>query len=247
MKTQLAITDLTRMQRGCVCVAGYDKAGQCIRPVLVPPGIKETSLFATGQPVIFPFAVVEYILAQPRPQPPHTEDHLYDPATVKFVRRVRDEKREQLLQLSLFNDVAAIFEQPIHDERGYYVLEGVGPRSIGTILPLDVAEVKYEQDANAKWNYRLRFVDGGGCIYRLKITDLTWHYYCHSLLDETHSPGQIARLLTDQLQNCKVYLRIGLARGWAEHPGQCYLQVNAIHTFPDYLAGKTFADFKPAL
>ncbi|MCS6910134.1 MAG: hypothetical protein NZM11_06140 [Anaerolineales bacterium] len=25
-------------------------------------------------------------------------------------------------------------------------------------------------------------------------------------------------------------------------PGRCFLQITAIHTFPDYLQGKTFAD-----
>ncbi len=39
MKTQLVITDLTRMQRGKVCIAGYDATHQCIRPTLPPPGI----------------------------------------------------------------------------------------------------------------------------------------------------------------------------------------------------------------
>jgi hypothetical protein len=243
MKTQLAITDLTRMRKGCVCVAGYDKDGCCIRPV---PGIDERFLFEGCQPIIFPFAVVEYNLVRPQPQPPHCEDHTFNPYSVKFIQRVKDNKREQLLNMSLFENVEAIFEQKIYDDWGYYVMDGCGPRSIGAILPKDILEMKYEQDVNGNWDYRLRFIDSQERIYRLKITDLTWQYYCYSRRDENHSPAQIAAELSQMLQSRKVYLRIGLARRWAEHPERCYLQVNAIHTFPDYLEGKTFADFRPA-
>ncbi|MGC1377879.1 MAG: hypothetical protein WA821_16725 [Anaerolineales bacterium] len=245
MKTQLAITDLTRMRRGCVCVAGYDKDGCCIRPILPPPGIDEKYLFEGCQPIVFPFALVEYNLVRPRPQPPHSEDYVYNPYSVQFIRRVEDDKRERLLNNSLFENVEAIFEQTVHGDQGNYVMDGCGPRSIGTILPKDILEVKYEQDVNGNWNYRLRFIDNQKRTYRIKITDLTWHYYCDSLRGENHSPSQIASELSKMLRSRKVYLRIGLARGWAEHPERCYLQVNAIHTFPDYLNGKTFADFRP--
>ncbi|MBN1427374.1 MAG: hypothetical protein JXB07_03255 [Anaerolineae bacterium] len=244
MKTQLAITDLTRMQRGCVCIAGYDKEGRCIRPVLPPPGITEASLYADERPIVFPFAVVECDLLFPISQPPHTEDHIYVPSSLAFVRWVKDDKRERLLGMALFESVEAIFEQEIHDDWGFYVMDGTGPRSIGAVIPERIVGVKYEMDTSGKWDYRLQFVDGRGRSYRLKITDLTWHYYCNSLRDGNHKPAQIAAGLTGMLRSCKVYVRIGLARGWAEHPERCHLQVNAIHTFPDYLDGKTFADLR---
>ena len=93
MKKPLVITDLTRMQEGRVCIAGYDHDGNCIRPVLPPPGIHEHTLYAQGQPSVFPFAVVEYDLTHPQPQPPHTEDHRYDPTSVRFVERLDTERR----------------------------------------------------------------------------------------------------------------------------------------------------------
>ena len=194
--------------------------------------------------MVFPFAVVEFDFVASRPQPPHTEDYDYNPASVKFIRRVKDENRERLLKTSLFDHVGAIFEQPIHDDQGFYVMDGCGPRSIGTVLPRRILEAKYAKDPNGKWDYRLRFTDGAGQTYRLKITDLTWHYYCDSWRDETHTPPQIAEELSRMLTSRRVYLRIGLSRGWAEHPGRCYLQINAIHTLPDYLEGKTFADLR---
>jgi hypothetical protein len=39
--------------------------------------------------------------------------------------------------------------------------------------------------------------------------------------------------------------KIGLARGWDEHPARCYLQITGVYTFPDFLKSKTFADFVP--
>jgi hypothetical protein len=40
-----------------------------------------------------------------------------------------------------------------------------------------------------------------------------------------------------------------LARGftgnWRKFPDRCYLQITGIYTFPDYLKGSTFVDFKP--
>jgi len=243
MKKQISITDLTRMQRGRVCIAGYDEKGICYRPTLPPPGISEQSLFLNGKPVISPFAIVEFSFIAPRPQPPHTEDFDYDPRSMRFIRRIDESGRQQLLELSLFDNIESIFEQKIHDDFGYYVMDCVGPRSIGTIVPRKIIEIKYETDVTGNWDYRVRFIDRSGINFRLKITDLTWHYYCDSLRDENHQPAEISRVLSQKIQTKKVFLRIGLSRGWEKFPDRCYLQVNAIHTFPDYLKGKTFADF----
>ena len=245
MKKQLVITDLTRMQRGRVCVAGYDKDGQCIRPVLPPPGISEQSLIADGKPVVFPFAVVEYDLLEHLPRPPHTEDHRYDPTAVRFVRRIADQNRARVFEWSLFDNVSAIFEQPIQEDPGFYVRDGRGPRSLGTIRPQAILKAVYEPGPEGTWDYRLSFVDGETALYRLKIVDLTWHYYCDSRRGSDHPPAQIAAELTTVLKSSTVFLRIGLSRGWAKFPERCYLQITAIHTIPDYLEGRTFADFAP--
>lgn len=48
--------------------------------------------------------------------------------------------------------------------------------------------------------------------------------------------------LSDILAQRDLLLRVGLARGWAEFPDRCYLQVTGVCTFPDYLDGRCFAD-----
>jgi len=242
VKKRLVITDLTRMQAGRVCVAGYDEQGICIRPVLPPPGILESSLLVEGKPVVFPFAIVEYELLQSRPQPPHTEDYFYDPARVRFIRRVEEKNRPKVFQWSLFDSVSAIFEEPIHTDPGHYILDGRGPRSLGTILPRVILRAIYEPGDGGKYKYRLRFIDGDNAPYGLSVTDLAWRYHCDAQRKQGREPGEIASHLTSTLKSSTVYLRIGLARGWVKFPDRCYLQITGVHTVPDYLQGKTFAD-----
>jgi hypothetical protein len=231
------------MYRGMVCIAGYDKDHCCIRPVLPVAGIPETSLIQDGQPVIFPFALVEFDLFEKAPDPPHTEDSLFEGGSPFFVRRV--EERRKILHWSLFENIADIFEQPVHHDFGFYVMDGEGPRSVGTIRPRGIAKVIYEPGPEGVWDYRLLFYDQARDFYRLKITDLTWHYYCDSLRGPDCDPAKISANLTGLLKTTDVYLRIGLSRGWKKFPDRCYLQINGIYTFPDYLKGKTFADVAP--
>ena len=243
MKKAIVITDLTRMYEGRVCIAGYDKDGRCIRPVLPPPGISENSLFKQGRPIIFPFAWVEFDLLNPIPQPPHTEDHHFIAGSPQLLKI--ETNRQSILDRSIFENVSAIFEQPIHSDFGFYIMDCQGPRSLGTIRPTNIIKVLYEQGLEGVWDYRIVFMDSEGTIYRLKITDLTWHYYCDSLRGEDSDPAKIASGLTAILKSSMVYLRVGLARGWKKFPDRCYLQITGIFTFPDFLKGKTFADFAP--
>lgn len=247
MKRALAITDLTRMQEGRVCVAGCDEDGRCIRPVLPPPGIHESSLYSRGQPIVFPFAVVEYNLRRAVPHPPHMEDWRYAARSVRFIRRLDEDRRREVLAHSLCDDVSAVFDVPILHRPGHYVRAGAGSRSMGTIRPQRVNWTTYEQAAEGKWKYRLRFTDGGGASWQLTVTDLTWRYYLdHQRTRMGFAPARIGADMTRALTKRECYLRLGLARGWEKFPDRCYIQVTGVYTFPDYLDGRTFADFAPA-
>ncbi len=243
MKTLLAITDLTRMHRGAVCIAGQDPAGNVIRPVLPPPGISERMARNGDKAVIFPFGVVEFEILKHTPKPPHTEDHLFDPKSIVPKGVLKEEQKRRVLEKSLFEDVAAIFEQSIQRHPGHSVADGIGPRSVGTVRPKAVHQIFYEQGEDNAWNYRLGFDDPSDAYYRLKITDLTWNTYFGSRRSPERDPAAIAEEMTLLLKDTTVYLRIGLSRGWAKFPGRCFLQVNGVYTFPDYLQGKTFAEF----
>lgn len=241
MITKLVITDLTRMHRGKVCIAGYDASHQCVRPTLPPPGIDERILYQQDQAIVYPFALVELDLLEPEHKPPHTEDVRFDPGSIHHIRTVMN--RQVVLEWSLFKSVAALFEQPVHSDFGFYVMDCQGPRSLGTVRPRKIVKAIYEPGDEETWDYRLHFIDGAGDLYRLKITDLTWQYYCQSRRGPETQPQDIAGELTEKLQRSKVYLRIGLARGWKKFPDRCYLQITGVYTFPDYLEGRIFCDF----
>ena len=135
MKKRLVITDLTRMQQGHVCICGYDKEHVCVRPILLH-GIPETSLVRDGKPIIFPFALVEFDFLSPRPEAPHTEDYFYISNSPVFIQRVANPQK--VLDWSLFETVEDIFEQPVLTDFGFSVLDGQGPRSVGTIRPAKI-------------------------------------------------------------------------------------------------------------
>jgi hypothetical protein len=243
MRTAIVITDVTRMQEGRVCIAGYDRHGRCIRPVLPPPGIHERMLYSGDRPIIFPSAKVEFEFVQPVPQPPHTEDVRYDPTSARFVERQPEERWRRLLAATLSESVQAIFGQPILNAPGHYVMAGCGPRSLGTIQPHHLGQVIYDLSPDDKWQYRLSFVDGQQQSFRLTITDLRWRYYCDQQRNRQQAPREIAASLLEALQSREVYLRIGLARGWAKYPDRCYIQLTGVYTQPDFFEGRTFADF----
>jgi hypothetical protein len=225
MKKALVITEVTRMQAGRVCIAGYDQHGHCLRPVLPPPGIHESTLYAGPRPIIFPSAKVEFEFTQPTPQPPHTEDIRYVPASVRLIERQSEDRWHKMLQATLSPSVAAIFEQPILTDLGYYIMDGQGPRSLGTIKPARISQVILELSPENKWQYRLRFEDGAGAAFRLTITDLAWRYYCDRQRAQGAAPAQIAEGLLRTLQTSEVYLRVGLARGWDKFPGRGFIQL----------------------
>lgn len=245
MKKTLAITDLTRMQAGRVCIAGYDERGRCIRPVLLYPGISEQSLRIGNRALVFPSALVEMVFVEAVPRPPHTEDIAYDPASLRFMQRLPAKVWCSLLKSTLSTSVATIFQQPILNTPGHYVMNGQGARSLGTIRPRYIDQALYQQDATGQWQYRLQFVDQQGDIYRLSVSDLAWRYFHDYQLRQGLAPAYISAAITKWLQDNEVFLRVGLARGWAKFPDRCYLQITGVHTFPDYLAGRTFADLAP--
>ena len=145
MKKQIIITDLTRMQEGRVCIAGYAENGECIRPVLPPPGIHESMLKKNGILQVFPLSVTEFDLTRHIPDPPHTEDYEFNPKSMRFVKLLDEPKRLEILTSSLFPNVKAIFEVPVKWGPGYYILDGEGPRSLGTIRPRIINEVIIEK------------------------------------------------------------------------------------------------------
>jgi len=247
MATAIIITDVTRMKGKRVCVAGVNEEGQSIRPVFEFRWIMEDWLYDGDCCVIRPFAKISLRLIEHRPQPPHTEDWVVSEGERDFHGLLDYPQRRAMLQKIADPGVADIFGTEIHDDPGYYVIQGKGIRSLGTVFARFVRAVKHAC-YEGKWDYRMGFDDFKGNTYWLSVTDLSFRYY----LDFLRVEGQMAREeieshLTQQLRKSAVFLRIGLARGWEKYPDRCHLQITGVYTFPDYLDGRCFADFQPRL
>jgi hypothetical protein len=249
VKRVLVITDLTRMQEGRVCIAGYTPDDICVRPILRSTGIAERWLYARRdeEPVVRPFALIEFDLLEQTSQAPHTEDWIVSDHYRERRGMLGEEERQSLLARIYDPDVTSIFGAPIKRDEGYYLDDGTGSRSLGTILARRGSlQLRYTERAEGKWDYRLLFFDASGEQYSLSATDLALRYLLdHLRTDKRYTPDKAAGVLADYFNRATVYLRIGLARGWERHPDRCYLQVTGVHTFPDYLRGKCFADFSP--
>ena len=82
-----------------------------------------------------------------------------------------------------------------------------------------------------RWDYRLRFRDGTGEVYQLAVVDLAYRAQLDALRDSGMPPHAVAAAMRDGLRGQRVYLRVGLARGWAKHPDRCYLQLTGVYGF----------------
>lgn len=244
MRTSLVITDLTRMQHGRVCIAAYRRDARCVRPVVPYDGIMEDWLFDHERAIVRPFAVIELDLLVEQPDPPHTEDWLFDPTYKVWLEDLTSDRKRKVLARIEDPDVASIFGTEIIQEQGWFVAAGTGHRSLGTIYPRQIHTLYYNIREDGKRSYALAFSDQAGERYRLSVTDLAFrryldHLYTHYRMRESRA----AHMLLNTISRTQVFLRIGLARGWDRHPDRCYLQITGVYTWPDYLEGRCFADF----
>jgi hypothetical protein len=102
-------------------------------------------------------------------------------------------------------------------------------------------------DSYNRRQYRLDFADASGKRYtRFPINDLAFRAYFQKAIATLGDEKKAERAALDAILSTKrIYLRIGLARPsrLGNYPESCWTQVTGIHTLPDYLGGKTFADF----
>ena len=231
------------MRRPRICVAGFfTDDGTQVRPVIPYEGITEGFVSIEGRLIATPFAELRFEFVRQTPDPPHTEDWEIDPShRPELIRTLSTEERRRFLRSHIDGSVDEICGTTIQEEK--YVVKGHGHRSLGTISPERISTVSYSEKEGGKWDYRLRFTDQAEREFNLAITDLTFRAACdYLMIQKEWNPDRIGQSLGRVLRQREVYLRIGLARGWEEHPDRCYLQVTGIYSFPDYLKGRTYGD-----
>lgn len=240
MRKTLWITDLTQMQLDRVCIAGLDENGMCTRPVLLG-GVHDYHLSREGEVIIRTRARVRFQLTRCPVEPPHIEDWLFNRGTTVQEGICGDPEWETVLRKGAFVSVESIFDGHLQERR--WVLPGSPTRSLGTVPGFQIERVTLgEYQASA--TYRLLFRDGAGAPYDLSITDLSFRKFSDLETKREGNRFRAAQKITQLLQGVPVYLRLGLTRPYSPQGRQpvCWLQVTGIHTFPDYLEGKSFAD-----
>lgn len=249
METKLIVTDVTQMGGTRICIGAISENWETIRPVLPYPGIDESFLYLEGGEVIRPFSRITLGLLSQTIDPPHTEDWEFPPFVLDHRGELPVDYRINFLNKILDPSVEAIFGTELHEAKGrYFVLHGTGERSLGTIKLNALKNINI-RNYDGNYSYNVSFQDGSGRHYWMNITDLSFRYYVKQLIREGHNHfPTISRMIEEKLVNCDIYLRIGLGRGW--HPdnsqpqNRCYLFITGLYSFPDYLDGNCFADFK---
>ncbi len=253
MRAILTVTDLTRMQGNRVCVAGYLPDGTSARPVLAADGgitepwlrIKPRGIhrWFREDSIVRPFSMIELEWRDRAPALPHCEDWHIAPTFRRWRGVLPPEEREELLRHIDDGAVSHIFGVPIMQGPGWYIAAGSGVRSLGTICPIAVTAVEFAAASSGNATYRLAFTDSERTTYRLAVTDLAFRAYLTLQWQRGNTPDMCAAALLGVMRRNPVWLRIGLTRSWAQYPDRCFLQITGVYTFPDYLGGRSFADF----
>lgn len=244
MQKTLSITDVTEMQADRVCIAGLDDEGVCIRPVL-PGGVRLHHLYQDYQIIVRPRARITFDLVPCPVESPHVEDWLIAPSPLVHVGTCGGPDWEAILRRGAFDRLEAIYDGCLRE--GRWVEPGARTRSLGTLAGARIDQVTL-LERESKSEYRLYFTDSTGARYKsVAVTDLTFRAFSDFEAKNEAGSAKAARQITQWLQKRRVYLRLGLTRPWAPDGADpvCWMQVTAIHTFPDYLGGRTFPDFSP--
>lgn len=247
MRQMIVITDVTQMPGPGgkqVCVVGITQTGECIRPVC-EGGFQKKYLYIGNTLVIRPRARIGFDFTEVNVEPPHIEDREFAPSSIVNYGMCNDVDWENVLRSSSYIKVTDIYNGFLQD--GNWVKPGSKTKSIATLSQATLISVQLpEWEGNLR--YRLSFRDISRNIFDCPISDLAFRELCYKEVKrDGHLRSSVSGELTNTLKSVdRMYLRLGLARPFrkseVDEP-RCYLQVTGIYTFPDYLQGKTFADF----
>lgn len=244
VKQRIVITDLTYMWEDEVCIAGMGRDGNCIRP-LTREGVKRDHLYRNGRLIVYPGALVEFDLTPVSlVMPPHIEDQYFEPGSIENIVDCTDTQWESILNRGCFSSLEKMFDGYIEGNRR--VAPDAETRSLGTLCSPRVTNVWIDQ-SYGRTQFRIDFEDGQGNMYNgYPVNDLAFRTLLQGKIERFDDHSKAANSIFEAIQSAdRLYLRIGLARPrkMGNYPVACWTQVTGVHTFPDYLQGKTFADF----
>lgn len=198
--------------------------------------------------MIRPWCILSFNFVGEMRKPPHIEDRIFltDPLPAR-VGALNSAGAVEVLRGNCFRSIDEVFEGYLTD--GKYILPGTPTRSLGTIRPERVEWFAFPE-IGGKLKYRISFKEKTGRRCTFQATDLRFRNFVETELKKKNmSEKRFAARLMKAVQSTKeVYLRIGLARPWlkeGESEKRCYVQINGIHSFPDYVKLYNEADAAP--
>jgi len=225
---EIAITHLTRMQRGYICVAGLDvKTGAHVRPVLkgrLPSNLlrQQGGPFQIG--ALVDLGEVKHVAS-----PPEVEDYLFDVSKARRIKRLDSKEFWKILSSGAERNLARIFGRHLEAQgNGAAIEEGKGSASLGC---LSVEEATLE--VNPWQKIRMEF-SSGELNVDLSVTDV------RLVKSDFETPNQkIIEIAQQKLaKQGPAIVCVGLTRAWTK-PGddrrRHWLQVNNIHFSDDPL------------
>jgi hypothetical protein len=226
----ILVNHLTRMQPGFFCTAGIDwQTGHHIRPTLPSPQRLENRYLGCHGGLFEMGVLTDLGPVLPRPHPPETEDHQFDP---------RQAKTQETIKPSLFwkalNRVARCSFKDIfgpglvrHGPKCLATPPGEGAASLGCLIPHGRPRLHIERRDGKRPRIRLETSDGTYEV-DLAVTDIRLFKQDHVTPDEVRIREVDGRLAN----GTGVILSVGLTRAYSPAPDQVpyhYLQVNNIH------------------
>jgi len=246
MRQTIVITDLTQMKDGnYVCIVGISESGICMRPVaeVRDKGVPKDLLYYKSQLIVRPGAKVEFDFHPVKVELPHVEDHGFDPNHIVSKGFCSSTEWEDILRNSSYSTVEAIYDGLLEEHK--WVRPGANTKSIATLARPVIADMELSETSVKP---RLRFKDNTGHVFDCPTSDLTlWNLCYSSIKRQRREREELSSEIIGLWQSADcIYLRLGLARPFrisASSEPRCYLQVTGVYSFPDYLKGKSFADF----
>ena len=246
MRQTIVITDLTQMREvNYVCIVGINESGQCIRPVaeVREKGVPKGLLYHRSQLIVRPAAKVEFDFHPVKVELPHVEDHGFDPDHIVSKGFCTNTEWEAILRNSSYTTVDEIYDGLLEEHK--LVRPGANTKSIATLVKPTIINVDFLESSVKP---RLTFKDSTGHLFDCSTSDLAlWNLCYSSVKRQRREREELSSGLISLWQSAdRIYLRLGLARPFrvsASSELRCYLQITGVYTFPDYLKGKSFADF----
>lgn len=219
---EIILLAVTKMLAG-FCLAGIrPESGAWVRPVRDFGVLQLGDISYADRAVLQPFDRADLALTKPRPQPPHTEDWLWDCLRVRPKRTGRLPEGERLVFLRAHRDPSPAAILGAHPSRSLGLTE---PANLEALFDLDPYSGKYEARLD------LPDVSPGRT---LPVTDLKWRALGRGLV----GPQKPAlRLFPADLRRQwgmeQIFVVLGLSR---THEGKIWPLVVGVHTIPDYAA-----------